>query len=234
MTARWPLLVVTRGAERRSTPFFWFSALTTTWNCGSVKTPLKPKMPGASELAPGMPKRSASSALAVMARLPLRLPPVTGNPPTGAPPGGTNGKSFGLTAGPVPEVPPPPKTRFEPGTLNWPNNQSKPSSFRLFCVISTNFASISTCFGPETLACSTRASTNSRFSSVLRTIKRLLCGRKLALAPVGKGTPWSFRKSSPVCLLTSCWPPVDSSVSLAGSGGADSGGPLIERNWRRR
>ena len=32
--------------------------------------------------------------------------------------------------------------------LNWPSNQSKPSSFKLFCVISTNFASISTCFGP--------------------------------------------------------------------------------------
>ena len=67
--------------------------------------------------------------------------------------------------------------------LNCPSNQSKPSSFRLFCVISTNFASISTCRGPETFACSTSASTSSRLSCVLRTISRLLCGRKFALAP---------------------------------------------------
>ena len=44
-------------------------------------------------------------------------------------------------------------------------------------MISTNLASISTCFGPDTLACSTSASTNSRLSWVLRTISRLLCGR---------------------------------------------------------
>ena len=48
--------------------------------------------------------------------------------------------------------------------LNCPSSQSKPSSWRLFCVISTNLASISTCFGPETLASSTSASTSSRLS----------------------------------------------------------------------
>ena len=78
--------------------------------------------------------------------------------------------------------------------LNWPSNQSKPSSFKLFCVISTNFASISTCFGPETFACSTIASTNSRLSAVLRTISRLLCGRKFALAPVRERHALAFQK----------------------------------------
>src|SRR5205814_4745225 len=38
MTARWPLLVVTRGAERRSTPFFSLIARMTAVNRGPVKT----------------------------------------------------------------------------------------------------------------------------------------------------------------------------------------------------
>ena len=51
-------------------------------------------------------------------------------------------------AGEVPLVPPALKTRLEAGRLKPPSNQSKLSSLRLFCVISTNFDSISTWTGP--------------------------------------------------------------------------------------
>src|SRR5438552_9588168 len=165
-----------------------------------------------------------------MARLPLRVPPVTGNRPTGTPVGSTTGKSAGIVAGDVPEVPPPPKTRCDPGILNCPSNQSNPSSFRLFCVISINFDSISTCFGPATLACSTSASTSSRLSAVLRTMSRLLCGRKFALAPGGNGTPWLSRKSLAFSRLMSCEPPVDSTVSLPVPCGADTD-CLVAADW---
>ena len=46
-------------------------------------------------------------------------------------PGATKGKLALFTAVPFPEVPPPPKTLLLP-MLNWPSNQSNPSSFKLF------------------------------------------------------------------------------------------------------
>ena len=64
--AFWPLLVVTRGALSRSTPFCWLSARTTSWNCGLVITPARLSTPGATAAAP-LPKRRASIALALMA-----------------------------------------------------------------------------------------------------------------------------------------------------------------------
>ena len=133
--------------------------------------------------------------------------------PTGFPFASTKGKLAALTGVPVPEVPPDPKAPLLP-TLNGPSSQSNPSSFRLFCVISTNLDSISTCFGTATFACSTNASTRSKLSCVLRTIRRLLSGRKFALAPSGNGTPWLSRNSFAPSRFTSCWPPVDSWVSL--------------------
>src|SRR5439155_852395 len=77
-------------------------------------------------------------------------------------------------------VPPEPKTF--PFKLNGPSSQSKPSSLRLFWLISINFDSISTCFGSEAFAWSTRASTMSKLSCVLRTIRTPLCGQNVALA----------------------------------------------------
>ena len=185
-----------------------------------------------------------------MARLPLRLPEVTGPPPptgwpgpkmvVGALPIGLllpgrllwgllKGKLLGLTAVPVPDVPPDPKTRSLP-RLKGPSNQSKPSSLRLVWVISMNLDSISTCFGATMLACSTNASTSSRLSAVLRTMSRLLCGRKFALAPGGNGTPWLSRKSLAFSRLMSCEPPVDSTVSLPVPCGADTD-CLVAADW---
>src|SRR2546430_1459338 len=139
MTARWPLLVVTFGAERRSIPFFWLRPRSTTWNCGLVKTPARPKIPGAAVLVPNVGNKSASSALALIAAPPVRFP-VTGNWPEervlgllGSTAFGESGKLGSVpTPGPLvrPVVPPDPKAPWLP-TLNGPSNQSKPSSFRL-------------------------------------------------------------------------------------------------------
>ena len=92
--------------------------------------------------------KSASIAFALIARLPLRFPAVTGFCPIGT-------SVMGLTKGKLAPI-----QRALPfltfrliqklprlPTLNGPSSQSKPSSFRLFWVISTNFDSISTCFG---------------------------------------------------------------------------------------
>ena len=143
--------------------------------------------------------RSASSAFALMAKLPLRFPAVTGpppvpspgipvpGPPTALPLGLLNGKFAPSTGMPFPAVPPEPKTF--PFIENGPSNQSNPSSLRLFWLISTNFDSISTCFGCDAFAWSTKASTISRLSCVLRTISVPLCGQNVALAPGGNETP---------------------------------------------
>src|SRR5437773_6574428 len=165
-------------------------------------------MPGATLIPPVPPANSASSALALIPKVPLRLPAVTGPPPvpvplllvkvvpplpTGFPFASKTGKFAGFTAVPVPELPPDPNSLWLP-MLNGPRSQSKPSSFRLVWVISMNFASISTCFGPEAFACSTKASTMSRLSAVLRTTSVPLCGKKVALEFGGKLTPMLCKK----------------------------------------
>ena len=145
-----------------------------------MKTPASPNIPGATALPPPVvPASSASRAFALMATFPLRFPDVTGFCPIGTPLA-TKGKFAGFTAVPFPAVPPDPKTF--PFILNGPSSQSKPSSLRLFWLISTNFDSISTCFGCDAFAWSTRASTMSKLSCVLRTIRTPLCGQNVALA----------------------------------------------------
>src|SRR5262249_20558734 len=137
----------------------------------------------------------------------------------------------GVRGAPFPVVPPEPKTL--PFKLNGPNNQSKPSSLRLFWLISTNFDSIETCFGADEFAWSTNASTMSKLSCVLRTMSVPLCGQKVALAlslwpswkvTVGKLTPMlsvfvlasvrptSWRSLISVCLVVDV--PVPPGVSL--------------------
>src|SRR5438128_10729250 len=108
MTARWPLLVVTFGAERRSTPFCWLRPRSTTWNCGLVKTPASPKIPGATAVLPSDGNKSASSAFALTAAPQLLFPEVTPppdvpspgievpRPPTASPLAFTQGKAFEL------------------------------------------------------------------------------------------------------------------------------------------
>src|SRR5439155_21879981 len=123
MTARWPLLVVTFGAERRSTPFFWLSPRSTTWNCGLVKTTARQKIPGAAVLVPSVGNKSASSAFALIAALPVRFP-VTGNWPEERVFGFKGSTAFGEsgklgsdpTPGPLfrPFVPPDPKAPWLP------------------------------------------------------------------------------------------------------------------------
>src|ERR1043166_6919967 len=101
MIARWPLFVVTLGAERRSTPFFWLSARITTWNCGLGKTPANPNIDGATPTACPRPgTKSASSALALIAKSPLRFPDVTGFCPIGQNPvtSGNRSGDFAISA----------------------------------------------------------------------------------------------------------------------------------------
>ena len=76
-----PLLVVTFGADIRSTPFFWLKARMTTCHCGFVNMPARPKMPGAVPMT--VVPSNASMLFAVIAALgpkpkPDRKPPVTG------------------------------------------------------------------------------------------------------------------------------------------------------------
>ena len=139
-------------------------------------------MPGATALVPIDGNSSASSALTLIAAFPLRFPAVTGPPAvppgalpvpfegkdvpalaTGLPCESSTGKLAGFTGVPSPDVPPEPKILRVP-RLNGPSNQSKPSSFRLFCETSTNFASISTCLGTARFIPSTIASTRSKLS----------------------------------------------------------------------
>ena len=88
MLAEFPLLVVTFGADIKSTPFCWLSARITIWNWGFVKTPAIPNMAGDATLAPwGTPAIKASKLLAVIAEftsvpIPERFPAVMGLEPT--------------------------------------------------------------------------------------------------------------------------------------------------------
>ena len=84
MTARWPLLVVTRGAESRSTPFLLIERANHDLKLRIGENTAQSENSRSDErCAQASRTSSASIAFALMARLPLRLPPVTGNCPTG-------------------------------------------------------------------------------------------------------------------------------------------------------
>ena len=63
---------------KRSTPLRWFNARITSWKLGSVMISGDPCDCRSEHEAPAVPKSNESIAFWLIARLPLRLPPVTG------------------------------------------------------------------------------------------------------------------------------------------------------------
>ena len=88
---------------------------------------------------PAVPKSSASMAFALIAKLPLRLPAVTGFRADWHAAGCDEREVERIHRRAVPGGAAAAEDGLPPATLNCPSSQSKLSSFRLFCVISTNF-----------------------------------------------------------------------------------------------